>query len=140
MVLRNLEVTMKITHFNDVLLEDVNIEGADRTKIRWLISQKDNAPHFAMRMFEVEAGGHTPFHSHDWEHEVFVLQGTGTLVTEEGEKPFQQWDVIYVEPHLKHQFKNTDDTLLRFLCVVPHPNQSAKVSRNPLGDKPANNC
>ena len=140
MVLKNLEVTMKITHFNDVLLEDVNVEGADKTKIRWLISKKDNAPNFAMRMFEVEAGGHTPFHSHDWEHEVFVLHGTGALVTEEGEKPFQQWDVIFVEPFLKHQFKNTGDTLLRFLCVVPHPNQPNKVSGNPLGDKPANNC
>ncbi len=140
MVLKNLEVTMKIDHFNDVLLEDVNIEGADKTKIRWLISKNDNAPNFAMRMFEVESGGHTPFHSHDWEHEVFVLQGTGVLVTEEGEKPFQQWDVIFVEPHLKHQFKNTDDTLLRFLCIVPHSTQPAKVSSNPLGDKPANNC
>ena len=140
MVLKNLEVTMKIAHFNDVLLEDVNIEGADKTKIRWLISKNDNAPNFAMRMFEVEAGGHTPFHSHAWEHEVFVLQGTGVLVTEEGEKSFQQWDVIFVEPHLKHQFKNTDDPWLRFLCIVPHTTHPAKVSSNPLRDKPANNC
>jgi len=94
MVLKNLEVTMKITHFNDVLLEDVNVEGADKTKIQVAYFKKGITPlTFAMRMFEVEAGGHTPFHSHDWEHEVFVLHGTGALVTEEGEKPFQQWDV-----------------------------------------------
>lgn len=140
MVLKNLEVAMKITHFNDVPIEDVLVEGAKNTKIRWLISKKDNAPNFAMRMFEVEVGGHTPFHSHEWEHEVFVLQGSGVLVTEEGEKSFQQWDVIFVEPHVKHQFKNTDDTLMRFLCVVPHTPQPKQSSQNPLGDKPVNNC
>lgn len=131
---------MKIIHFNDVPVEDVLVEGADKTKIRWLISKQDNAPNFAMRMFEIEPAGHTPFHSHEWEHEVFVLQGTGMLVTEEGEKPFQQWDVIFVEPHLKHQFKNTDDMLLRFLCVVPHTPQPQKSSQNPLGGQAVNNC
>ncbi len=131
---------MKVTHFNDIPLENVDVDGAIHTKIRWLISHKDEAPNFAMRMFEVEADGHTPFHAHTWEHEVFVLQGNGVLVTENGEIPFQPWDVIYVEPHLKHQFKNTDDTIMRFLCVVPHSTTPKKVTKNPLGDGPVNNC
>jgi len=131
---------MKITHFDDVLLENVTVDDAVQTKIRWLISKKDNAPNFAMRMFEVEPGGHTPLHTHEWEHEVFVLQGTGVLVTEEGEKPFQQWDVIFVDPNIRHKFKNNDDTLLRFLCIVPLSSQPQRKTGNPLGDKPVNNC
>ncbi len=130
---------MKVANFNEVTLENVDIPDAKDTKIRWLISQKDNAPNFAMRMFEVEPGGHTPFHKHSWEHEAFVLQGNGTLVTKEGNKSFQQWNVIYIDPNMKHQFKNTGDTLLRFLCIIPHK-QKQNTSENPLGDSPVNNC
>ncbi len=130
---------MKIQHFTDAPLEEVNVEGATKTKIRWLISQKDRAPNFAMRMFEVEPNGHTPFHQHDWEHEAFVLQGKGALVTENGEREFQQWDVIFVDPNLKHQFKNTGDSMMRFLCAIPHKNKK-ESSQNPLGGKEVNNC
>jgi len=130
---------MKIQHFADVPLEDVKVEGAEKTKIRWLISQDDKAPNFALRMFEVKPGGHTPFHEHVWEHEAFVLQGSGVLVTEEGEEEFKQWDVIFVDPKLKHQFKNTGETMMRFLCAIPHKDKKTS-SQNPLGGREVNNC
>lgn len=130
---------MKVEHFHEIPLENVNIEGAKDTKIRWLISKEDNAPNFALRMFELEPGGHTPLHSHEWEHEVFVLQGSGKLVLKDENKPFQQWDVMYVDPNIEHRFKNDGDTLLRFLCAIPHE-KSKKSSKNPLGDSPVNNC
>ena len=130
---------MKLMHFNDVISEDVNVDGARDTKIRWLISEKENAPNFALRMFELEPEGHTPYHTHDWEHEVFVLQGTGLLVTADGEKEFQQWDVIYVDPNIYHQFKNNGDTILRFLCAIPYKTKP-KETKNPLGDKPVSTC
>ncbi|MCD4651924.1 MAG: cupin, partial [Candidatus Cloacimonetes bacterium] len=60
---------MKVQPYADVTLEDVNVDGADKVKIRWLIAEKDKAANFAMRMFEVEPGGHTPYHQHAWEHE-----------------------------------------------------------------------
>ncbi|MBC8313299.1 MAG: cupin domain-containing protein [Candidatus Cloacimonetes bacterium] len=134
---------MKLIHFDDVPLETVSIEGAKNVKLRWLISDKDNAPNFALRMFELEAGGFTPFHTHNWEHEVFVIQGTGILVTEDGEKDFQQWDVIYTDPNIYHQFKNSGDSMLRFLCAIPidsYLKPQKQSTKNPLGDEPENNC
>ena len=136
---------MKLTHFDKVELENVDVEGAKNTKIRWLISKKDGAPNFAMRMFEVQPGGYTPYHTHDWEHEAFVLEGEGVLVTEEGEKPFKAWDVIYVDPNMWHRFKNTGKTIMRFLCIIPHePNQKKKLEEeqnlNPFATGVANNC
>jgi quercetin dioxygenase-like cupin family protein len=110
---------MKLVHFDEVPQEKVTQEGAENIKIRWLISEKDNAPNFFLRMFEVEPGGHTPYHTHDWEHEVFVLEGNGVLATEDGEKEFHAWDVIYVNPNMYHQFKNAGNNLLRFLCIIP---------------------
>ncbi|MDY6915946.1 MAG: cupin domain-containing protein [Candidatus Cloacimonadota bacterium] len=131
---------MKLKNFKDIPLEEVNVEGAKGAKIRWLISQKDNAPNFAMRMFEVEKGGHTPFHEHEWEHEVYVLEGKGQFVTEWGERPFQAGDVIFVDPQEKHQFKNVGDNTMRFLCIIPHDNPKPKKNVNPFASGVANNC
>ena len=99
---------MKLANFKDVKLEDVSVEGAKNTKIRWLISKEENAPNFAMRMFEVEKGGNTPFHKHAWEHEVFVVEGDGLFVTEWGKRPFKAGDLLMTitltETPLSHSF------------------------------------
>jgi quercetin dioxygenase-like cupin family protein len=131
---------MKVTHYNQVALEPVNAEGAKDTKIRWLISQQDAAPNFAMRMFEIQPGGHTPLHQHDWEHEVFVLEGEGIFVFEGEEYPFKAYDTIYADPGKMHQFANTGSTLMRFLCLVPHEKPAVKKTVNPFAGGQANNC
>ena len=87
--------------------------------VRWVISEKDGAPNFAMRVFEVELGAASPFHTHPWEHEVFILAGRGHVRAEDGEMPFQEGSVLFVAPEEKHQFVNDGDTPLRFICVVP---------------------
>ena len=131
---------MKIVHFDKVALEAANAEGAEGTKIRWLIGQKDGAPNFALRLFEVEPQGHTPYHVHDWEHEVYVLSGTGVLQTENGELTFKANDAIYVDPGMPHAFKNTGTDLMKFLCIIPHEQPVLKKTLNPFADETANNC
>ena len=133
---------MKLKHYSEIPLEKVEMDGAKGASIRWLISQKDGAPNFATRMFEVEPGGFTPYHTHSWEHENFIVSGEGALVTEEGDKPFKEGDVIYVPPQFKHCYKNTGDTTLKFLCMIPNP-ESVKIARkkvNPFAKGVANNC
>ena len=131
---------MKIVHYTQEELVPVNAEGAHNTKMRWLIAQKDGAPNFALRIFEVEPDGHTPFHMHDWEHEVFVVSGKGALQTEEGDKPFAEGDAIYVDSGMRHAFKNTGDEPLKFLCIIPHEDAAPKKSANPFADESADNC
>jgi len=70
----------KAVHYTEVPAEDVKEDDASGVKIRWLISRRDGAENFAMRCFEIEPGGHTPRHSHDWEHEVFILKGGGNSI------------------------------------------------------------
>jgi len=106
--------------YKDVRQDDVAAEGAVGAKIRWLITKEDGAPHFAMREFELAAGGHTPFHSHEWEHEVFVLSGEGVAVGKDGEHALAPGTVVLVPPDEEHNFKNTGAAPLRFLCLVPH--------------------
>lgn len=131
---------MKVVHYTDVELEPVYAEGAEKTMIRWLVAQKDGAPNFALRMFEVEPGGHTPYHTHDWEHELYVLSGNGALITERGDIPFKENDVMYVDPNMMHAFKNTGSETLKFLCIIPHEQPVVKKTLNPFADENANNC
>jgi len=110
---------MKIVDYKEVIAEEVNMEGAKDVKVRWLISDKDNAPNFAMRLFEVAPGGYSPIHTHDWEHEVFIVEGEGLATDGEKEKKVKSGTVIYVTPNEKHQFKNTGTGMLKFLCMIP---------------------
>ena len=110
---------MKIEKSSNISKSPVSDEGAKDVAIRWLISKEDGAPNFAMRMFELEPGGHTPLHTHPQEHEVFILEGEGTLVFEGKEHPFGAEYVIFVPPNREHRFKNTGDSFLRMLCIIP---------------------
>ena len=130
---------MKHVSYKEVPLEDVTVDGAKGTKIRWLVGEKDGAPRFAKRMFEIEVGGHTPYHTHDFEHLVFVLDGLGELVTENGKTQMNPWDAIYVDPGMKHNFVNIGDKPLIFLCSIPHEVKK-EVKKNPFATGVANNC
>ena len=97
----------------------VTTEGAEKTTIRWLIAERDGATKFHMRFFELEPGGKTPLHSHAWEHEVYIVDGNGTLTFEGEDHPFTGGMFIFVPEEAEHSFANTGGGLLRFLCIVP---------------------
>lgn len=111
---------MKVNHSEDVESQPVEMEGAYGCRVRWLVGEADGAPTFAMRHFEVAAGGHTPKHSHPYEHEVFVLEGNGLVLEGDVEHPLKSGDVIFVKPDEVHQFRNTGDRPMKFLCMVPN--------------------
>jgi quercetin dioxygenase-like cupin family protein len=110
---------MRTIHPNDIPAAPVTSEGAAKATIRELITADTGAPTFAMRLFEVEPGGHTPLHAHDWEHEVFILAGSGEVRGPEGAHPFAAGDAVFVPPGETHQFANTGPARLRFLCLIP---------------------
>ena len=110
---------MKIEHSSKITKVAVEIEGAKNVGVRWLISKDDGAQNFAMRMFELQPGGFTPLHTHPHEHEVFVVEGQGIFIFEGEEYPFNADYVIFVPGGDEHQFKNTGDSILRFLCLIP---------------------
>ncbi|MEL6798050.1 MAG: cupin domain-containing protein [Planctomycetota bacterium] len=99
-------------------MQKVEMPGAAGASMAIMVGRADGAPNFALRSFEVEAGGNTPRHSHDYEHEVYIVDGSGTALLHGEERPIGAGDVIYVEADSEHQFRAGDDGL-RFLCVVP---------------------
>ena len=110
---------MKIFNYNIVETMDGEA-GTSKVKVRWLIDQEMGATNFFMRLFEIESGGFTPLHLHDWEHEVFILEGEGIVVSEYEEKLFREGDVVFISPNEKHQFRNIGKKLVRILCLIPN--------------------
>jgi quercetin dioxygenase-like cupin family protein len=96
---------------------------AEKVKVRWLITEEMGAPNFSMRQFIVEAGGSTPKHTHPWEHEVYVLDGSGTVLGGKKESIVNSGSVVYIPPNELHQFKNASNKDLKFLCLIPHPKE-----------------
>ncbi len=88
--------------------------------IRWVVGKDDGAPNFAMRVIEVQPGHNTPYHTHDFEHEVYVLSGEGVVRGLNGDTPIAPGTVAYIPPNEEHGFFNQGDTVLRFICVIPH--------------------
>ena len=110
---------MKIASYQDTPVQAVAEEGASGVSIRWVISDEDQAPNFYMRVLHVEPGGYTPSHEHAWEHEVFILEGSGCLVRAGEQLPLTRGDVVFVAPGEVHQFKNTGSETFTFICLVP---------------------
>jgi quercetin dioxygenase-like cupin family protein len=111
---------MKHVHYTEVDLEHPLEEGVKNMKVRWLISKKDGAQNFAMRMFEVKPGGNSPLHQHDWEHEVFILEGNGFVKDQTKEEPLKPGDILFIKPMEWHQIINRGSGTLRFLCLIPY--------------------
>ena len=110
---------MRVFGYQEVKAQDVE-EGATKVKIRWLITKDIGAENFAMRLFEVEARGFTPLHKHPWEHEVFILEGQGLVAGSAEERVFREGDVVFIPPNELHQFRNTSENTVKFLCMIPY--------------------
>ena len=111
---------MSVIKADDVKSELVEMEGVKDTYIQWLIREENaGAKNFAMRRFTVKPNGVIGKHSHDWEHEIYILKGEGVIGAGEKEVKVQPNMAIYVPPNIPHWYKNTGDEDLVFLCLIP---------------------
>jgi len=107
--------SMKIVSYREV--EAKEAEGSFKLKIRWL--NNEGSKNFSVRHIQIESGGYSPHHSHPWEHEIFVLEGSGTAVGEKGVQSISVGDLISIPGEEMHQIKNTGKSALKILCMIP---------------------
>ena len=112
---------MLIDQVENVEAKTIDLDGVKDAKIRVLIADEQGAPNFHMREMIVAPGGYTPRHIHEWEHECYIISGEGMMETPEGPKPVKAGDFVFVAPNDDHQFQNTGDEELKFLCLIPKP-------------------
>ena len=112
---------MKKKHYTEV--EELNVTDYESTgtTVRWLITrEKEGAPRYALRRFEIQPGGQIGLHDHPQEHEIYCLSGKGEVYTSTEYFKIKKDDVLYVPPDEKHGYKNAGDEPLVFLCVIPY--------------------
>lgn len=108
-----------IRNLSDAPSTGVEASGADHCSMAVMVGKEDGAPNFAIRQIVVEPAGCTPRHSHDYEHEVVVLEGCGKVYCQGEEHQINPGDVVFVPAGQEHQFRATGKTPMRFLCVTP---------------------
>jgi quercetin dioxygenase-like cupin family protein len=107
---------MIVHHYEDT--EAVEIMEGVRKRV--VIGEKEGAPTFIMRIFDLDPGKSSPFHIHPWEHEIFVLKGTGAATNDEGKQiPLSEGNTIFVPADEKHSLTNTGGDIFRFMCLIP---------------------
>ncbi len=48
------------------------------------------------------------------------LEGNGQLFDGEKTTPLKPADTVFVPPNERHQFKNSGQTTLKFICLIPY--------------------
>jgi len=111
---------MIIKKIEEIAWQDVEMEGAKDARVRVVLGPADKAPTFAMRIFELGPGGHTPLHSHPFEHEVVILEGRIAAVSETGSRELEINDALLIYPDEIHRFANLSAAAAaKFMCLVP---------------------
>jgi quercetin dioxygenase-like cupin family protein len=110
---------MKILPYTDVKATRIESEVAKGVTARVVIGKSDGAVNFCMRIFEIAAGGNTPRHSHDWEHEMFVHAGAGEIYCNGRPNSVKAGSVAFIPGNEEHQIKNIGSELLIIACLVP---------------------
>jgi quercetin dioxygenase-like cupin family protein len=94
-------------------------DGIEGVAKRVLVSPEDGWDGWVMRLFDVEPGGHTPKHAHDWPHINFVASGSGVLLLDGKEHTLEAGSYAYVPSNREHQFRAAPEASLSFICIVP---------------------
>ena len=110
---------MLVKHYTNEPAKKVE-EGAKETTVRWLIAEPEGARNFYMRLFEIGPEGCTPHHSHEWEHEVFILEGEGKLVGDGESHSLAAGDAVFVPGNEVHHFESSVGQTMKMLCIIPN--------------------
>jgi len=98
----------------------VDLEGAAGVYKQIPISKADGTPTFSFRVFTIEPGGHTPHHTHAFEHLNYIIEGRGIVLDQDIENKIKKGDFVMVPPGEKHQYINTSTSKpLVLICAVP---------------------
>ena len=113
---------MKINTNAKILAPEVQMEGANKVRMKILIGPDDGSGDIIMRHFFVAPGGNTPYHQHNYEHVIKIERGQGIAVDEKGNDHIvKEGQSLFVKPNDLHQFKNPYDSDFEFLCIIPNP-------------------
>lgn len=126
-------------------MEKLERKGADGVDVRYLVDERQGSNRFALRLYSVKKGGHTPLDRRVYEHQVYVLSGEGLLKQAKDGTPVLQTlypgDTLFIPSYATHQFTNEREKPFVFLCVKGNPAlYVTKDEGTPSDDSARNFC
>lgn len=103
--------TLKAVKFDNPEVKDASMKV--------LVGKEEGWDSHVMRVIELEAGGYSPKHSHPWPHINYIIEGEGILLSEKEENPIKKGMTAFIPPGETHQFINSGQDKLVFICIVP---------------------
>jgi quercetin dioxygenase-like cupin family protein len=112
---------MIIRSLDKVTVTTPVMEGARGVTKQLPIGAADGTPGLSIRVFTIAVGGHTPYHSHPFEHLNYIIEGEGAVVDVTGnETPVKKGDFALILPNEMHRYRNTGaGSDLVMICAVP---------------------
>ena len=110
---------MIVANEKDTLAIDMQSPEVKNAAMKALISPEEGWDGYVMRVVELGKDGYSPKHAHEWPHINYILEGKGALEIEGKDNPVTAGSYAYVPAGSRHQYKNTGDQPLRFICIVP---------------------
>lgn len=108
-----------VGHLFDLEQIHLNPSMTKNASIKVLVSDKEGWQDHVMRVVEVDKDGYTPKHQHPWPHINYFLEGSGELEIGGVIHKVQAGSYAFVPGNTLHQFRNTSEETLKFICIVP---------------------
>ncbi len=95
------------------------VPSGPKARVRNFIANKELGTQSDIHENVLSPGVTIPWHFHETEEVIVVLEGSGECRTEQTTEKYSAGDVIILPPRVKHSLKNSGDTLIRQICIFP---------------------
>ena len=104
--------------WDGVKSEKYDASGFEGVVKNVLVGPNEQAPNYVIRYFQLEPGGSSRQERHPHDHGVIILNGEARVQINENFETLGPLDVVYVAGNDLHQFVNTGEKTLGFICVI----------------------
>ncbi|MEW6725626.1 cupin domain-containing protein [Desulforudis sp. 1088] len=110
---------MYVSNVRDIKAVRLEAPGMANAVKQTLVGPGHGWQGWVMRLFTLNEGGYSPRHTHPWPHINYIVSGRGTLFMAGREHALEPGSVAYVPGGVEHQFRNSGEQDLSFICIVP---------------------
>lgn len=108
-----------IFHQDDLPKLVAVVPGRERTF--FVNKELTNIDDMLAGVMEYKAHGSSPYHYHEvCEHFYFIMEGNGTVETEEGVRPVGPGDLVFIPAEAKHRLRASETGLFYFEFQAPN--------------------
>jgi quercetin dioxygenase-like cupin family protein len=95
-----------------------NVSGP-KGRVRNYVANKELGTLSTIHENIISAGATVPWHFHETEEVIVVLEGNGECRSDQGTEAYAAGDVVILPARMKHSLHNAGQTPIRQLCFFP---------------------